>query len=356
MRVVRRPDAPDRRTTWAPRDPPDGGDSAVRRRHVGGSSTTHVTGQGRGWKDGPITYSIVARCAETGRLGVAIASQALAVGRLAAFADAGVGAVVTQSVVLMAHGPRVLDGLRDGMGAAEAVAASLDADEGSALRQLAAVDTHGTVAAFTGDRCMGHAGHVTGDGWSAQANLAADPGVWAAMGAAYRDHSGPLEQRLLAALDAAEAAGGDLRGRQSAALRVVAPAPTGDLLTDVVIDVRVDDHPEPLRELRRLVGLAVGFHRLEVAEQALGRGEEDEAVRLGGAVVVAHPDEVPYRSAFAMLLIATGQIDRAREELAQATTASGDDRWRLLLRRAADAGLIDDDAVAAVLRDRTPTD
>jgi uncharacterized Ntn-hydrolase superfamily protein len=319
------------------------------------SGRTRAPATCRARKDAPITYSIVARCAETGQLGVAIASQALAVGRLAAFAEPGVGAVVTQSVVLMAHGPRILDGLHRGMEPEAAIAASLDVDEGAPMRQLAAVDGRGTVAAFTGDRCMAHAGHTTGDGWSTQSNLAADPRVWTAMGAAYEHHEGALEERLLAALDAAEAAGGDLRGRQSAALRIVEPAPTGDLLTDVVIDVRVDDHADPLRELRRLVDLAVGFHRLEVAEQALGTGDDAAAVRLGDAVVAAHPDEVPYRSAFALLLLATGRIDRAREELARATAASGDDRWRVFLRRAGDAGLVDHDAVTAVLR-QPPTD
>lgn len=281
-----------------------------------------------------------------------IASRVLAVGRLAAFAEAGVGAVVTQSVLLMAHGPRVLDGVRDGRAPRAAITASLADDDAAALRQVAAVDNRGRAWAFTGPGCMSHAGHATGDGWSAQSNLAADASVWPAMGAAYEALHGPFEQRLLAALDAADAAGGDLRGRQSAALRIVAPEPTGDLLTDVIVDVRVDDHDEPLGELRRLVDLAVGSYELQVAEQMLAGGDADAAIRRGRAVVDAHPHDASFRCALAFLLVAAGEVAQARDQLARATRDAGDDRWQVMVARAVRAGLVDEDQAAAVLHDR----
>lgn len=135
-----------------------------------------------------------------------------------------------------------------------------------------------------------------------------------------------MEQRLLAALDAAEAAGGDLRGRQSAALLVVAAVATGDLVADVIVDVRVDDHTNPLTELRRVVGLAAASYDLEPAERALEEGDRADAARRSGVVFVAHPDQASHRFTYAVALMAAGDIDEAREHTARATAAAGDDR------------------------------
>ena len=199
-----------------------------------------------------MTYSIVARDPETGELGVAVETHQPSVGALCPFAEAGVGAVATQSIVEPAYGPRGLAAMRDGEAPEAALARLLDADRQSAVRQVAFVDARGRVAAHTGERCIAHAAHVVGDGFSCQANMMRDEGVPEAMAAAFEAATGNLAHRLLAALDAAQAAGGDIRGMQSAALIVVGSAGPGALGR---LDRRIDDHPTPLVELRRLVDL-----------------------------------------------------------------------------------------------------
>ena len=194
-----------------------------------------------------MTYSIVARDAQTGELGVAVQTHQPSVGALCPFAEAGIGAVATQSIVEPKYGPRGLEAMHGGEAAAGALERLLGEDEGRDLRQVAFIDAVGNVAAHTGSRCIAHANHVVGEGFSCQANMMRDTGVPEAMAQAYTSAEGDLAHRLLAALDAAEAAGGDIRGTQSAALIVVGE---GNRL-----DRRVDDHKEPLRELRRLVDL-----------------------------------------------------------------------------------------------------
>ncbi len=169
------------------------------------------------------TYSIVARDASTGELGVAVQSHWFGVGGVVAWARAGVGAVATQSVAEVAHGPHTLERMQDGLAATEAIAAVLSEDELARFRQLGAVDTHGRAAAHTGEGCIPYAGDEIGEGFACQANMMAGASVPSAMAAAYRAHDGDLAERLLAALEAAEGAGGDVRGRQSAALLVVPP-------------------------------------------------------------------------------------------------------------------------------------
>lgn len=194
-----------------------------------------------------MTYSIVARDAQTGELGVAVQTHQPSVGALCPFAEAGIGAVATQSIVEPKYGPRGLEAMHGGEAAADALERLLGEDEGRDLRQVAFIDARGNVSAHTGSRCIAHASHFVGDGFSCQANMMRDPGVPEAMAEAYASASGDLAHRLLAALDAAEAAGGDIRGMQSAALIVVGEGTR--------LDRRVDDHSEPLRELRRLVDL-----------------------------------------------------------------------------------------------------
>ena len=189
----------------------------------------------------------MARDAQTGELGVAVQTHQPSVGALCPFAEAGIGAVATQSIVEPKYGPRGLEAMHGGESAAEALERLLGEDEGRELRQVAFVDAQGRIASHTGERCISHAGHVIGEGFSCQANMMRDEGVPEAMAEAFRSASGDLAHRLLAALDAGEAAGGDIRGMQSAALIVV-----GD---GARLDRRVDDHAEPLRELRRLVDL-----------------------------------------------------------------------------------------------------
>jgi uncharacterized Ntn-hydrolase superfamily protein len=234
-----------------------------------------------------MTYSIVARDPQTGELGVAVQSHWFAVGPLVPWATPGVGAVATQANVEVAHGPHGLALLRDGLDAPSALERLIGGDPGAAGRQLAIVDAAGGVAAYTGSSCMPDAGHVTGDGVSCQANIMASPEVWPAMLGAFEATEGSLVVRLLAALDAAEAAGGDVRGRQSAALLVV---PAEGEWWETKVSLRVEDHPEPLVELRRLVALQEAYELAGKADALVNDGEHDAAARLYGQASELAPD------------------------------------------------------------------
>jgi uncharacterized Ntn-hydrolase superfamily protein len=221
------------------------------------------------------TYSIVARDPTTGELGVAVQSHWFAVGPIVPWVRPGVGAVATQSIAEPAYGPHALDRVQaNGVGARATLDALLAEDELARFRQVAIVDAHGEVATHTGKGCIAYAGHRAGAQFSAQANMMASPDVWPAMAAAFEAASGPLARRLLAALNAAESSGGDARGRQSSAL-VVAPA-EGEPWQRTV-DVRVDDHPEPLRELERLLDLADAYAIASEGDDLVGQGRHAEA-------------------------------------------------------------------------------
>lgn len=220
------------------------------------------------------TYSIVAWDPGTGEVGAAVQSHWFQTGAIVTWSAAGVGAVCTQSVADPAYGPRLLERLAVGEDPRAALEAALAADAQANYRQVAVVSSRGAAAVHTGADCIAFAGHEQGEGFCAQANMMASPEVWPAMAAAYRSASGPLERRLLSALDAAEAAGGDVRGRQSAAL-VVAPA-EGESWRKRV-DLRVDDHAEPLAELRRLVGLNDAYAAATEGDDLAGAHRHDEA-------------------------------------------------------------------------------
>lgn len=288
-----------------------------------------------------MTYSIVARCPDTGMLGIAIASHVLAAGRVARYIEPGVGAVATQSLVLMAHGSRTLSGMRAGLGPAEALAASIEMDEQPQVRQVGAVSADGVVAAHTGAGCIPEASHVTGDGFAAQANMMLRQGVPEAMAEAFVGTVGqPLSSRLLDALDAAEARGGDIRGRQSAAIIVVGPRATGDPLVDAIVDVRVDDSPEPLPELRRLTRLALANQRLDVADGLVAAGEVIGAAEAYREAVEAAPDYLEFSFWQAATLADVGAADEARQAWAPVEESGQRARWADLLGRCVSAGLL----------------
>jgi uncharacterized Ntn-hydrolase superfamily protein len=224
-----------------------------------------------------VTYSIVAREPETGELGVAVQSHWFSVGSIVTWARAGVGAVATQANADPGYGPRALDLLSEGATAQDALGRLLAADPGSESRQVAVVDADSGVAAHTGRACIAYAGHATGDGVSCQANIMASERVWPAMLSAFKAASGSLTDRLLAALDAAESEGGDLRGRQSAAILVV---PGDGEPWRTAVSLRVEDHPAPLPELRRVVALHAAYALANEADELLNSGRHEEAARL----------------------------------------------------------------------------
>ncbi len=219
------------------------------------------------------TFSIVARDPDSGCLGVAVQSHWFSTGSLVTWAEAGVGVIATQSMVEVSYGPQGLELMRAGKSASETLEKLLAADEGRELRQVAMVDNHGIVATHTGNRCIAKAGHVIGNGFSTQANMMLNDTVWPAMAEAYRTSQGPLEARLLAALDAAQAAGGDIRGQQSAAMLVVEAKSTGRAWEGIRVDLRVDDHPDPLGELRRLVNIQKAYRLMNSGDDLLGKGK-----------------------------------------------------------------------------------
>jgi uncharacterized Ntn-hydrolase superfamily protein len=226
-----------------------------------------------------MTYSIVARDPDTGELGVAVQSHWFSVGSIVTWARPGVGAIATQANVEVAYGPDALALLADGVPAPEALERLVAADPGGPSRQVAIVDAAGEVGVHTGTKCIARAGHITGRGVSCQANIMASDRVWPAMLEAFATGAGSasLTTRLLDALDAAEGEGGDLRGRQSAAILVV---PTEGEPWRTVVSLRVEDHPDPLPELRRLVTLQGAYRLAGQADELLGAGREAEAGRL----------------------------------------------------------------------------
>jgi uncharacterized Ntn-hydrolase superfamily protein len=219
------------------------------------------------------TYSIVARDPSTGQLGVAVQSHYFSVGSVVTWAESGVGAVATQSFADPAYGKLGLDLMRTGRSAPDTLAGLLASDHGRDTRQVAMVDVHGAAAAHTGSMCIAEAGHVVGERFSVQANMMHRKTVWPAMAEAYRAARGDLAERLLLALEAAEREGGDIRGTQSAAMLIVDPVPTGRPWTDRVIEIRVEDAPHPLAELRRLLSVRRAYLHRNAAEAAFARGD-----------------------------------------------------------------------------------
>jgi uncharacterized Ntn-hydrolase superfamily protein len=234
-----------------------------------------------------VTYSLVARDAETGELGVAVQSHWFSVGSVVSWARAGVGAVATQSIAEKSYGPRLLDRLAAGEEPRRALEELVAADAGGRFRQVAVVGVQGRAAVHTGEVCIPFAGDVRGDGFTAQANMMSSQEVWPAMAGAFEASTGPLARRLLKALDAAEAAGGDVRGRQSAALLVV---PAEGETWKTVADLRVEDHPEPLGELRRLLDLHDAYELASEGDELVGQERADEAGERYRAAVELAPD------------------------------------------------------------------
>jgi uncharacterized Ntn-hydrolase superfamily protein len=273
------------------------------------------------------TYSIVARDSSTGELGVAVQSHWFSVGSVVSWARPGVGAAATQSVAEIAHGPHALDRVQQGFDASAALAAVLGEDDLAHFRQVGVVDARGEAAAHTGSGCIPHAGEVIGEGFSCQANMMATDTVPAAMADAYASHDGDLADRLLAALDGAEAAGGDVRGRQSAALLVV-PA-TGEAWR-TRFDLRVDDDSEPLAELRRLLRLARGYELASQADTLLAEGDHAGASSLymRAAELAPEADELIF---WAGLGVAADDLDAGVELVRKA--AERKPAWLTLLER-----------------------
>ncbi len=293
------------------------------------------------------TYSIVARDPATGELGVAVQSHWFSVGAIVPWAESGVGAVATQSFGEPAYGPLGLELMRLGRTAAQALEALVSTDADAAVRQVAMVDAMGNVAAHTGSSAIFAAGHETGDGYSVQANLMEQPTVWPAMARAFEGAEGDLAERLLAALEAAESEGGDIRGRQSAAILVVSGEPTGRSWRDRRFDLRVEDHPQPVAELRRLVQLQRAYLKLNEGDELVTAGSVEEArVAYRDAMSLVADEATNGEAPFwvGVTLAATGREDEAMPYLRRAFAQ--DNRWAELVTRLPGSGLLPDTALA----------
>ncbi len=294
-----------------------------------------------------MTYSIVARDAQTGEIGVAVQTALPGVGRLCPWAEAGIGAVATQALVRVSHGPSGLALLRSGHDARHVLAALVASDSGASIRQLGVVDTQGFAAAHTGKDAIRYAGHHVGEGYAVQANMMLHEGVPQAMSAAYEAAAHlPLVLRLVEALAAAQAAGGDFRGQQSAALKIV----SGDLprgaWDGVAYDVRVDDHATPVDELRRICQRFYAYTLVDEAEALVRSGDFDGAMAKVAAARAQDDSETQLYFWFAVQLAdETGRLDLAEPILREVFRR--DAMWMECVRRYADAhplrteGLVD---------------
>jgi uncharacterized Ntn-hydrolase superfamily protein len=287
-----------------------------------------------------MTYSIVARDPATGQMGVAVESRYFSVGSVVTWGEPGVGVVATQSMARIEYGPDGLALMRSGMPAPEALSKLLSADSARESRQVAMLDAMGRVGAHTGTRCIADAGHHIGDQYSVQANLMANDTVWPEMARAFESTQAPLARRLLAALQAAQDAGGDLRGQQSAAILIV----SGDRSEPPwkrVLELRIEDHPRPVEELARLMRLAHGFELTGAAEEALASGDIDRSVELFARANEVSPghDELQFWTALA--LGRAGRVDEASQLFREVFRANPP--MAELVRRLPAAGILPND-------------
>jgi uncharacterized Ntn-hydrolase superfamily protein len=257
------------------------------------------------------TYSIVALDETTGELGVAVQSHWFSVGALVPWAQAGVGAVATQSFIKIEYGPEGLQLMREGKTAEEALTILLDQDEGKAVRQVGMVDAIGNVAVHTGKDCIDFAGHIVGKNYTIQANLMEKSTVPEAMANAFESTSGELADRMLAALEAAQNEGGDLRGKQSAAILIVSGKPTGISYKDVVMDLRIEDHPTPIKELKRLIRIHKAYNHANKGDHYMETGQTELALKEYNQAAEFYPEnpELPFWTA--VTLVGANRLDEA---------------------------------------------
>ena len=259
------------------------------------------------------TFSIVARDTVTGEMGVAVQSHWFSVGSLVTWGKAGVGVVATQSFVNPSFGPRGLSLLENGLTPKLAVETLLELDEGSAVRQLAILDVHGSVAAYTGEHCIEAAGHIIGDNFSVQANLMDKNTVWPAMAKAFESAKGSLAERMLVAMEAAQKEGGDIRGKQSAAILVVKAKSTGNSWEDKVVDLRVEDNDNPLAEMRRLLDIHTAYEFMNMGDLAVEMGDNVLAKELYMNAQKLNPNNLEMQYWYAVTLANNGELIAAKD-------------------------------------------
>ncbi len=283
------------------------------------------------------TYSIVARDPQSGNMGVAVQSHWFSVGSLVGWAEAGVGVVATQSMVEVSYGPLGLALMRAGKTPKQTLNALLAADDNPQVRQVAMVNASGQVAVHTGKRCIAAAGHHSGDGYSVQANMMDKETVWSAMEKAYLESTDTFPNRLMAALFAAQSEGGDIRGKQSAAIRIVSATSSGSPWKDTLIDLRVEDDANPLDELNRLLRIHQAYTFMNNGDEFLAAGNMPEALHAYRSAVDLAPEMTELLFWYAVTLVQIGKVEQSKSLFRQ--VFDKDPHWKDLLERLPQAGL-----------------
>ena len=284
------------------------------------------------------TFSIVAYDQQSGQIGVAVQSHWFSVGSIVSWAEAGVGAVATQSLVNVSFGPRALESLKKGYSPQKTVEELVNADEGRDFRQLAVIDEKGRVATHTGEKCIADAGHIIGKNYSVQANMMLNKEVVPAMSKAFEQSSGPLAERMVAALQAAQKAGGDIRGQQSAAIIIVRVKSTGKFWEDRLIDLRVEDHPNAVKELARILAVFRAYEHMNKGDLAIEKGDEKTALQEYAAAEKMFPNNTEMKFWHAVALVNIGKVDLALPIFKK--TFAEDKNYIELTRRIVSNGLL----------------
>ncbi|MGD1059953.1 MAG: DUF1028 domain-containing protein [Methanomassiliicoccales archaeon] len=284
------------------------------------------------------TYSIVARDEKTGEIGVAVQSHWFSVGSVVGWGGAGIGVVATQAMVNPAFGPKGLELLRAGKGPSQIVKELTSGDDGREMRQLAVLNAEGEVSAYTGPRCIAEAGHVVGKNFSCQANMMLTDTVWKAMARAFERSTAPLPERLLVSLEAAQAEGGDIRGKQSASMLVFKGASSGKPWDDKLVDLRVDDSAEPLVELKRILGIHRAYEKMNQGDLEMEKGDMGSAMKCYAAAEKMFPENLEMMFWEGVTMANNGKVNEASKVLA--TVFRKDRNWRTLMERLPKAGLL----------------
>jgi len=285
------------------------------------------------------TFSIVAMDEKTGDVGVAVQSHWFSVGSIVSWAEAGVGAVATQSLVNASFGPRGLELLKQSKSPKEALKILLDSDEGRELRQVAIIDIQGRVAAHTGRDCIPDAGHVVGKNYSVQANMMLNDKIWPAMSKAFEENEDqPLAERMMVTMQAAQDAGGDIRGQQSAAILVVKGKSTGKVWEDRKIDLRVEDHPEAVAEMARVLKVFRAYEHMNNGDLAIEHQEMDKALDEYGAAQEMFPGNLEMKYWTAVSLVNINKLDEALPLFKE--VFSKDTNWKTLTPRIVKNGML----------------
>ncbi|MBI9097967.1 MAG: DUF1028 domain-containing protein [Spirochaetaceae bacterium] len=277
------------------------------------------------------TYSIIAIDKERGEMGGAVQSHYFSVGGSVIWAQAGTGVIATQAMVNIEYGPQGLSLLKKGFSSEKVINLITSKDSNAPIRQVAALDCSGGIQAFTGSKTITEAGHIVGENYSCQANMMLKNTVWSAMAQSFEESSGPLAERLLISLEAAEAEGGDIRGKQSSALTVVSVEDKGNIRDNIIVDLRVEDHSEPLGEMRRLLTIHKAYTHAALGDLAIEKGDISRAMDEFAEAEKLIPENIELQFWKAVSLINHFNFSQAEPILKKVFRI--DNNWKILLQR-----------------------